>query len=70
MVALAYLFIFIFERSHIDWPIINALETHWALPNRSTSLDPKSQIKKTVLHYGAPFQFIYMGLELWANYMG
>jgi hypothetical protein len=65
-----YLFIFSFGRSHIDWPIINAFEKYWALPNRSTSLDPKFKIKATAPQFATPFQFIYMGFELWANYMG
>jgi hypothetical protein len=41
-----------------------------SLPNRGTSLDPNSQTKKIAPHLAKPFQYMYMGFELWANYMG
>jgi hypothetical protein len=42
----------------------------WALLNRSTSLDPSSKIEANVQNYCSPFEFLYMGVELWANHMG
>jgi hypothetical protein len=62
----------ILEGVKIDWPIINAFETHVVglCPTEVPLLDPKSQIKRAGRHYVTPFQFIYMGFELWANYMG
>jgi hypothetical protein len=62
------------ERRHIDWPIrqfFGNIVGHIA-PNRSsTSLDPqlKNRKEKCSLTF-SPVQFIYMGIELWANHMG
>jgi hypothetical protein len=42
----------------------------WALLNRSTSLDPSTKIEANVQNYCSPFEFLYMGVELWANHMG
>jgi len=43
---------------------------HWAFSNRNTSLDLSCKIETNTLIYGPPFQFIYMSIELGANYMG
>jgi len=38
-----YFLSFLGGRGHFDWPIMNVFFEYWALPNRSTSLDPKLQ---------------------------
>jgi hypothetical protein len=43
---------------------------HWAFSNINASLDPSCKIETNTLIYGPPFQFIYMSIELGANYMG
>jgi len=43
---------------------------HWAFPNGNTSLDLSCKIETNTLIYGPLFQFIYMSIELGANYMG
>jgi len=44
---------------------------HWGMPQlKSTSLNPSCKIETNVLSKVPRFQFIYMGVELWANHMG
>ncbi len=43
---------------------------HSALPDKSTSLDCSVQNRNKHAHYGPPFQFIHMRVELWANHYG
>jgi len=38
---------------------------HWTLHKRSTSMAPNCKLETNVLHYGPPFQFIFMRVELW-----
>jgi len=67
-----FLFLVFLEGATLIGPSPISLE-HWALPNRSTSLEswtPVHKIEANVLHYGLPFQFSYIGVELWANHMG
>ncbi len=46
------------------------LEHLGVFPYESTSLDPNWKIETKVFPHSPPFQFIYMGVELWANNMG
>jgi hypothetical protein len=61
--------VFFFEGAILIGPSSFFLE-HWAFPNRNTSLDLSGKIKTNTLMFGPPFQFIYMNIELEANYMG
>jgi len=48
-----------FGRGQIDCPITNFLGTFGHSP-----------IETNMLPYGPPFQFGYMGVEVWANHVG
>jgi hypothetical protein len=57
---------FLFSSKGPHW-LANFLE-HWALPNRNTSLDPYCKISKNVCIQILTFQFVCMGVELWASW--
>jgi hypothetical protein len=68
-----FYFIFIFLVFLAGTKLVGPSPSHlesWALLNRSTSLDPSSKIEANVQNYCSPFEFLYMGVELWANHMG
>ncbi len=54
--------------NHIDWFITNFFGTLSTPPIKAPLSTPSHKIKIIVLPYGLPFQFIYMRVELWANY--
>jgi hypothetical protein len=45
-------------------------QNFWKIAHANTSLDPSCKIGTNALPLTPPFQFIYMGVELWANHMG
>jgi hypothetical protein len=46
------------------------LEHSAVIPYENTSLDSNWKIETKVFPHSPPFQFIYMGVELWVNNMG
>jgi hypothetical protein len=63
-------FFFFFKGANIDWPISNSFGTLGMAPIEAPLWTPSCKIYTVVLPYVLPFQFIYMGVELWANHMG
>ncbi len=67
-------FCFFSQRSHVDWPISKFLLNIGHAPIETSLLDPSCKIETNVLSSPPPgipsLQFIYMGVELWANHMG
>ncbi len=72
MGTLPTFFLLFFQWSYIDWPISKSLWNIGQCPIEAAPLlDPQLQDRNK----GAPpwilyLQFIYMGVELWANHMG
>jgi hypothetical protein len=62
--------IFFFERGQIDYRITNFLGTFGHSPIETSLWTPSHKIETNVLPYGPPFQFGYMGMEVWANHVG
>jgi hypothetical protein len=67
----AFIIYLFFGKPLFIGPSSNFLE-HWGvIPfDGSTSLNPNCKIKIEVVPHSPPFQFKYMGVELWANNMG
>ncbi len=59
-----------FGMNYIDWSITNFFGTLGTPPIEAPLATPSRKIKIIVLPHGLPFQFIYVRVELWVNYMG